>query len=453
MMSPLPDGFVQRIQTQFPGAGHPFIQALDTDPSVSVRHNPAKPFGGFRTGEAVPWCPHGVYLPERPGFTLDPFFHAGCYYPQEASSMFIHFVMRQVLPGPNAQTRVLDLCAAPGGKSTLIASYLNGEGVLVANETIRSRAYILAENIIKWGLPNVIATQNDPSRFSVLENSFDVVLVDAPCSGEGMFRKDSVARTEWSEANAALCAVRQRRIVADVWPAVKEGGYLIYSTCTFNPNENEDNLDWLVTQFDAEVVALDNIPKEWGISCIDLGKGCGYAFYPHQVRGEGFFCAVVRKLSGNIESQRKRAGRQDKKGKEPKLAIPAGLLANPDEFVFATPHGKILALPPQMEDVYRIAETHLTVFHAGVALGETVKNDFSPDHSLAMSIYYSGVYPSIDLPVGKALDYLRGDTQLGQFGEKGWNVVGYSGVPLGFVKSMGNRLNNYYPKEWRIRMR
>lgn len=453
MMSPLPNGFVQRIKAQFPHYGLPFIQALDNDPLVSVRYNGVKPFVEPMSGQHVPWCPNAFYLSERPIFTLDPYFHAGCYYPQEASSMFIHFVLGQLLPEPDDGTRVLDLCAAPGGKSTLLASYLNGRGSLLANETIRSRAFILAENIIKWGLPNVVVTQNDPSRFSALPHLFDVVLVDAPCSGEGMFRKDNVARTEWSEANADMCAARQRRIVSDVWPSVKEGGFMVYSTCTFNPKENEENVDWLIGQYDAEVIALDGIPDTWGISEVPFKGGCGYAFYPHKAQGEGFFCAVVRKLSASGPNMFKRGEKGTKRGKEAKVVVPSGLLARANDFTITEWNGKVVALPFQTVDLFKVALTNLTVFHTGVILGEALKHDFSPDHSLAMSMHYGGRFPVIELSLDKALDYLRGDTQLGQFGEKGWNMVTYQGVPLGFVKSIGNRLNNYYPKEWRIRMR
>src|ERR1044071_327939 len=260
--------------------------ALETEPNVSIRLNPSK--NTSLHGEPVPWCSAGRFLPERPIFTLDPNFHAGAYYVQEASSMFLEQAVRSSVD-LSKSLRVLDLCAAPGGKSTHLLQLINNESLLVSNEVIRTRATILSENTQKWGKANVIITNNDPKDFTTLSGYFDLVVVDAPCSGEGLFRKDEEAAEEWSEENVNLCALRQRRILGDVWPSLKENGVLIYCTCTYNEAENEDNLQWLSQQKDVEFIDLPLFPG--------VEKTTGYRFMPHKVKGEGFFIAAIRKRS------------------------------------------------------------------------------------------------------------------------------------------------------------
>lgn len=262
------------------------LSALMQDPEVSVRVNPFKlsldalraHFGNL-AGEAVAWAPdEGFYLRGRPSFTLDPLFHAGAYYVQEASSMYVGALLDRAADGLGRHSglRVLDLCAAPGGKSTQLLSHLDDTSLLVANEVVPARATTLAENIARWGCSNVAVTNSDPSAFTALRGFFDVVVVDAPCSGEGMFRKDDRAVAEWSPGNVRLCAVRQRRILGDVWPALAPGGFLIYSTCTFNRLEDEDNVDWIAAELGAECLGMRH-------------------FWPGEDRGEGFFAALLQK--------------------------------------------------------------------------------------------------------------------------------------------------------------
>ena len=262
------------------------LAALAGEPEVSVRVNPFKiSLEGLRAhfgtlaGEAVPWAPEeGFYLTGRPSFTLDPLFHAGAYYVQEASSMYAGFLFEQALVRMDRRTglRVLDLCAAPGGKTTQLLSHLDETSLLVANEVVPARATVLAENVARWGCSNVAVTNSDPSAFTSLRAYFDVVVVDAPCSGEGMFRKDERAVAEWSPDNVRLCAARQRRILGDVWPALAPGGFLLYSTCTFNRSEDEDNVAWICS--------------ELGAACLEMRH-----FYPGEDRGEGFFAALIQK--------------------------------------------------------------------------------------------------------------------------------------------------------------
>ena len=233
------------------GSGNALVafSAFDSPASVAVRKNPFKD-GTCPEGREVPWCRHGRILPERPQFTLDPHFHAGAYYVQDSSSMFVGHAFRELLGSMDVPVgrpvRVLDLCAAPGGKTTDIAASLReafGDGfLLVSNEVMKARAGVLADNVALWGDPNVVVTSDDPSAFAALPGFFDIIVADVPCSGEGMFRKDEEAQRQWSEDNVALCAARQKRIVADVWPALKQDGLFVYSTCTFNVYENDGNV-------------------------------------------------------------------------------------------------------------------------------------------------------------------------------------------------------------------
>jgi len=246
-----PDSFIQRISGQKYIDSQALLKALEEPSPVSIRINPSKWDGIPADAEPVPWSSNGFYLKNRPSYTLDPLFHSGCYYPQEASGMFLEQVIRQTtdLAG---DLRVLDLCAAPGGKSILLSDLIGPDNLLVANEAIRARAGILAETLTKWGSGNTLVTQNDPAAFGRLPGYFDVIVVDAPCSGEGMFRSE-IALKEWSVSNALHCSERQKRILMDVWPALKENGILVYSTCTFNPGENEENIKWFIDRMKLSV--------------------------------------------------------------------------------------------------------------------------------------------------------------------------------------------------------
>jgi len=251
----LPDGFKQRIANQKNIDSDALLKALEEPSPVSIRVNPSK-WGKYPlNSEPVPWCESGYYLEGRPSFTLDPLFHSGCYYPREASGMFLEQAIMQTA-GSVENIRVLDLCGAPGGKSTHLSDIIGSDSLLVANEVIRSRSVVLAESVTKWGRANTLVTNNDPSDFSRLSGFFDVILVDSPCSGEGMFRNNT-AVNEWSVENTIHCSERQKRIIADVWPALKENGILIYSTCTFNPGENEENISWLIENHEAECERLN----------------------------------------------------------------------------------------------------------------------------------------------------------------------------------------------------
>lgn len=415
---------------------------------TSVRLHPEKGSGVFLDKAHVKWCADGRYLEERPVFTLDPLYHAGAYYVQEASSMFLDYALRQLLPDRN-NLRVLDLCAAPGGKSTLIASLLGKDSLLVSNEVIRTRASILEENMTRWGYMNTWVTSNDARDIGKLSGYFDVIVVDAPCSGSGLFRKDARALDEWSEDNVALCAQRQQRILADVWPALKEGGLLIYATCSYSPQEDEEILDWLAEDMGAESVSIP-LANDWGIvSTISEKKGCkGYRFFPGKISGEGFFLAAMRKTQEQKQMKPvKFKSVNDVRAK----ALASGLLAS-DDWSCVKGKDDYFAISDVHEQDYHLLNNSLYLRKTGLNLGVPVKNDWLPAHDSALSIDRSPDLSAVDVDKEQALKFLKkedpGLTDL----PKGWYIVSYSGRGLGWIKSIGNRVNNYLPKHWRIRM-
>ncbi|MHC2991382.1 ribosomal RNA small subunit methyltransferase F [Pontibacter sp. HJ8] len=450
----LPKSFVTRMQQQLGTAYIPFETALLQPAPVSIRLNnlklPASP-----ELPSVPWTQTGYYLPERPLFTLDPLLHAGGYYVQEASSMFLEQALRQTVDLAQP-LRVLDLCGAPGGKSTHIASLISQDSLLVSNEVIRSRASILAENVTKWGSGNVLVTSNDPRDFGRLEDFFDVMVVDAPCSGEGMFRKDPQAVQEWSEENVKLCAQRQQRILMDVWGALKPGGTLIYSTCTWNEAENENNMVWLAGQENAASLSLDLDPA-WGVVPSEQDGVTGYRFYPHQVQGEGFFLAVIRK-AGEAQDDHSATSSKKKKHKltpagKKEQALVANWLVQPERYTWLQ-HGEVMsAIPASLFEAADQVYQKLYVVYAGIEVAEVKGKKLKPLHALALSQHLNkAVFRTEELELEAALRYLRKeDISLDSNGND-WILLQYQGFPLGWAKQVGNRLNNYYPKEWRIRM-
>ncbi len=425
-----------------------FIAAHQLASFTSVRKNPAKDIGLFESNERVPWCTNGVYLPERPVFTLDPAFHAGAYYVQEASSMFLHHLFKVVI-GDKKDLRVLDLCAAPGGKSTLIASLLDQESLLISNDVIRSRATILEENMTRWGHMNTWVTSNDPRDFGKLNGYFDVIVADAPCSGSGLWRKDAKALDEWSEANVQLCSERQQRILADVWPALKQDGVLIYATCSYSPEEDEQILDWLADNYDVAAVNAD-ISKGWGVTTVSSAHGlAGYRFFPDKVKGEGFFIAAVQKK----EEERALQYPRFKTTHDKKIQQQAGYLLREGAFTFAQINKESCsAILPGHEQDWHLLKQVVYLRNIGLNIGSPAGKDWIPAHEVALSIDASKDVPAIDVTKEQALHFLkREDMGIAEL-PKGWLMVKHSGLGLGWIKSLGNRVNNYLPKHWRIRM-
>ena len=454
----LPQAFIERTRQLLGDEQYPlFEQALGTEVPVSIRPNRMKcnlPVAG----EPVPWAPSGIYLEKRPTFTFDPLFHAGCYYVQEASSMFVERVLREYVQEPVV---MLDLCAAPGGKSTLCRSALPEGSLLVANEVMRNRSQILAENLMKWGHPEVVVTNNDPADFTDLTHLFDVILTDVPCSGEGMFRKDQVAVDEWSLENVDICWQRQRRILSDIWPALKPGGLLIYSTCTFNREEDEDNVAWIARELGADMLEVP-VEEAWGITGNLIGDSFPvYRFLPHKVKGEGFFLAVLRKHAGEVETvepraEKKKKGGKDVKGKAPQLSVPKEAkdwLQIPGDYQLTINGTNVQAFPKLHETVYTLLQQYVKVIHAGITLGEMKGKDLIPHHSLAMSTALAdGAFPKAEVTYEQAIAYLRKESLVLDAGiPRGYVLLTYQNIPLGFMKNIGNRANNLYPQEWRIR--
>lgn len=452
-MNNLPSAFEERMKKQLGKEAEAFFQALRMPAPVSVRINPAKkreelpePLASNIKG-TVEWCPEGYFLRERPLFTLDPCYQGGAYYVQEASSMFLCYILHQITE--NRPLTVLDLCAAPGGKTTLLSASLPAESLLVSNEVIRNRAAILKENVIRWGSPYSVVTNNDPADFSAFPEKFDLIIVDAPCSGEGMFRKDPAAITEWNENSPGLCCERQKRILSDIWPALKPGGFLIYSTCTYNTEENEDILDWLCRNFQAEsfpiLHSFPDITPAYGLSA-------GYRFYPHKTKGEGFFCGVVRKTTGQ---QRQQSGYKKQKT-VPAVRMPeklAQILRNTSGWSVWNENNRLLLLPRLHEDLIRNFHTHLHVLSAGTEAAEIYNRKFRLLHPLALNQLLNPEAcrtAETDLPT--ALRYLKKEDIRINAPDGSWVLVTYQNLPLGWGKSLKNRFNNYYPKEWRIRM-
>ncbi len=448
-----PHEFEERLREQ---RGHDW-QAFSTihgEPSpVSIRLNPEKTKDltalfkqqFVQNIQAVPWTKHGFYLSERPSFTLDPAFHAGAYYVQEASSMLLEQAILQHINSSEG-IRALDLCAAPGGKSTHILSLLSANSLLVSNEVIRSRATILAENITKWGHANVIVSNNDPEDFQKLKGFFDLMVVDAPCSGEGLFRKDAEAMQEWSIENANLCAMRQQRIVHDVWPALKENGILIYCTCTYNPEENNKNIARFAQELNAEVLPI-NINTDWGIQALDYGYQC----YPDKVKGEGFYIAILQKKEGQPSGRMRSA--KSVFTKVPNAALRYQEWLRNSE-VKLTQFGEfLLAIPSEQEEAIAFVCSHLKTVSAGTTLGTFKHEKLIPDHALAMStILKRENFPRVQVAYEEAIAFLRKDVFWQEGLTKGFSLIQYEDFILGWANVLDNRLNNLYPAEWRIRM-
>ena len=425
-----------------------FLKSLQNEPSVSVRINNRKTEADV-IGKRVGWCGNGRYLDGRRQFTFDPLLHAGLYYVQDASSMFIREVIRQIVDKP---VNYLDLCAAPGGKTTAAIDSLGFDSLIVSNEIDRQRSQILRENVIKWGMPNCMVLNESPAHLGKLSSFFDVIAADMPCSGEGMFRKDSEAVTQWSLALVKQCAERQKSIAADIWNALKPGGYFIYSTCTYNRQENEEILKYIIETLGAESVDID-IPSEWRIKKgIDTDYSC-YRFMPHLTEGEGLFMAVVRKVQSSDDVRSIKIKHQRAKGKNNVPQDCYDFLRDKDDFIFTEKDGNVIAIPQSIGDKMKFIGDNFKTLHYGIPVAQIKGKNVIPEHSLAQSIVLNkNTFPIVELDYRTAISYLRGETiSLPSDTSTGYVLVCYKGHALGWLKNIGNRTNNLYPKEWRIR--
>ena len=423
-----------------------FSQALDGEPVVSIRYNTAK-LGADEMNEPVRWATNGRYLSNRPVFTADPLFHAGCYYVQEASSMFIEQVVKQYVHAP---VRALDLCAAPGGKTTHLLSLLPQGSLLVSNEPVPQRAQVLAENVIKWGNPSAVVTRNEPADFCSFGNFFDLIVVDAPCSGEGMFRKDHGAVEQWSVSNVVQCVKRQRRILSDIWSSLRPGGLLVYSTCTFNSEENEECVQWIAEELGATPLAVE-VDASWGITGSLTGNDLPvYRFIPGFTAGEGFFLAVLRK-DGEAPLAQPRLLRQQPAPAKLKAMV-EGWISNAADFDIMQQGERLVATPREHTAAMLALQQKLKVLHLGLPLADVKNNKLLPLHQLAMNgALNRDAFCMVELEREQALAYLHREALAFAQHPIGYLLLTYKGAPIGFAKNVGNRANNLYPAEWRIR--
>lgn len=456
----LPSALIQSLQGVTGFDENSFTAVHQSGEQItSVRLNPAKSIDNtsLDIDAKIPWTNDGYYLKGRPSFTVDPLFHGGAYYVQEASSMFLEKVLQQTVD-LKQPLHILDLCAAPGGKSTLIQSAISEESLLVSNEVIKSRAAILCENITKWGAANVVVTNNDPKDFQRLPSFFDVIVVDAPCSGSGLFRRDPNAINEWSEENVTLCSMRQQRILADVMPALKPGGILIYSTCSYSAAEDEAIMDWLVADMQMKNKRLEIDPSYNIVETIsNTHHAYGYRFYPDKLKGEGFFIAAFEKTGEAPffeSSQKKQKNTGSKKAGDgitkKEIDIIRLYLDDAAKLSFIKQDEDIIAFPAAFETDIQLLKENLYIKKAGVRIGAIAKNDLIPDHELALSTIIASAVRRVDIDKETALNYLRRAEIFLSVDYIGWTLVTFEQIPLGWVKILPNRVNNYYPKEWRI---
>ena len=435
--------FIGQLQGLLPDEWEALVEAITAgEPSVAVRVNEARgakvPAGARR----VPWCAEGFYLADRPAFTFDTDWHAGHYYVQDASSMFIAHVIKHFVHEP---VRYLDLCAAPGGKTTAAMQALPQRSLIVANEIVPPRARVLADNVIRWGNPRCVVTSNAPANLGKFSGFFDVIATDVPCSGEGMMRKDDEAVAQWSPALVEQCAQRQREILADVWPALRPGGLLIYSTCTYNRQENEEITDFIVSELGATSLEVP-IEADWNIHPA-IGSPCHcYRFMPHRVDGEGLFMTVFCKAGEgprqDIRIKEKNAKKVDETCKQ--------WLAAPQDYIMDQQGDLTIAVPQDIGREVAALRASLNVLHAGVELATVMGRKMVPHHALAMSTARAdSAFPVCEVDYPTALRYLRGES-ITVDGPRGHVLVAHQGAVLGFANNLGNRANNLYPKPQRI---
>ncbi|MCW3126379.1 MAG: rRNA methyltransferase [Bacteroidetes bacterium] len=453
-MNKYPQAFTDRMKTKFGEEYNAFIASLDNAPVTSIRTNAAKfklSDSTLPLGDKIAWADAGCYLKERPSFTFDPLFHAGTYYVQEGSSMFLEQAFKATGLG-DKPIKVLDLCAAPGGKSTHLLSLINNESLLVSNEIIANRNHILRQNLARWGYANSVVTQNKAEDFAKMGETFDLIVIDAPCSGEGLFRKDKNAINEWSEDNVNMCAGRQKDILSNIIQCLHPNGYLIYSTCTFEDAENLDNVNYLINEHGFESIPIADAgsfaPE---LTTVSIEGAKAYAFYPHKTKGEGFFISLLRKPDAvrRISKFSSPAKVTDKATTE--------LLPHIDRYISdanrftALKHQEYYNILPTvfMQD-YKKLSLFLYIRNAGITAGEFKGKDFIPAHELSLYIGMKAGFPTIDVDHKTAISYLKAETISVPTENKGWVTVSHKGANLGFAKALPNRINNYFPKEWRI---
>ncbi len=439
----LPELFISQLRDLLPDEWQALADAItSSEPSVAVRVNEARRAGVPAVARRVPWCGQGYYLDNRPSFTFDTDWHAGRYYVQDASSMFIAHVIDSLIHEP---VRYLDLCAAPGGKTTAAIQALPQRSMIVANEIVPPRARVLGDNVVRWGNSRCVVTSNAPAQVGKLTHFFDVVAADVPCSGEGMMRKDDEAVAQWTPALVEQCAQRQREILTDVWPALRPGGLLIYSTCTYNRQENEQMTDFIVNELGATSLEVP-VEPDWDIHPAIGSDICCYRFMPHRVDGEGLFMAVFRKDGEapcqSIRTKEKNTKKADEIGKN--------WLDSPNDYMIGQQGDLCIAVPVDMRGEVAALRASLNVLHAGVELATVMGRKTVPHHALALSTARAtDAFPICEVDYTTALRYLRGES-ITVDSPRGYILIAHEGAVLGFANNLGNRANNLYPKPLRI---
>lgn len=434
----------------------------ETVSPVSIRLNPRKQMSGtlYDGMIPIPWNRNGFFLAERPSFTDNPLLHAGLFYVQEAASMIYGRIVADL--EFKSPISAVDLCGAPGGKTGAVLDFLPDGSVMVANEFVGKRANILFENMAKQGYPDIIVTNSDVAVIGRLGSTFDLMIADVPCSGEGMMRKEEIARTQWSPSLIRQCQGLQREILNNGLRALRPGGYLIYSTCTFNRVENEDNVRWLIKEHGLENVPLD-FPAEWNIASSLDSDINALRFFPHKTPTEGLFVALLRKPeysetvapeSHNLDFRKKKGKKVPDKNSIPDLNVLKKWVRGSDYVLTDDDHGNVRAMSPQTAAMdAKLRNAGIRVISAGIEIASVKGRDFVPSGSFALSTgLASDAFPSVEVSEDIALDYLRHEAiRLPADTPKGFVIVKYKNFPLGFVKNIGNRANNMYPSEWRIR--
>ncbi|MCB9187685.1 MAG: rRNA cytosine-C5-methyltransferase [Flavobacteriales bacterium] len=434
-MTKLPEDFIAYCRSNFDYADA-LIEVLDTNSPTSVRINTQK-LSPLNL-EKVDWCDTGYYLPERPTFTEDPLFHAGAYYVQEASSMLISQVAQIV--ERDAPLKILDLCAAPGGKTTLLLD-LFPNALIVANEIIPKRAKILAENVTKWGTKNCIVTNATPEQLAKSREQFDLILADAPCSGEGMFRKDLNSRDEWSTENVQICTTRQKEIIETINANLKKDGILIYSTCTFNRYENEENVEHFINQLGMKELVIEASEEV-------VKQSFGNAMLPHKTKGEGFYCAFLKKTTEGERAPKKiRPNKSILNYKGNKNPFGANISSSDlwfyDDIIHLFNHDFINTL-------FNLQE-NLRIVQFGHKIGKELKGKFLPEGTIFTLPILKNLFPRIEVSHEDAVKFLKKeDIKISDVLKDGWYYLTFQDTPIGLIKKIGLRANNYFPKEWRI---
>ena len=443
-MEKLPEAFVKKIEEQFPNEFEQFLSALDNIPKTGILINPRKK--NQPNGHSVLWNPFGKILNERPNFTADPNYHAGAYYAQEANSMFIHTLIEYAI-GNNKPITALDLCAAPGGKSLLMNSSLHPESFCLSNEIVPNRLSILRENISKWGAINHLTIGSSPEKI-LFPSAFDLILVDAPCSGEGLFRRQPAYRHEWTELLAQSCSIRQKDILKEAYRMLKPGGFLIYSTCTYAQAENEEIVDWLCEEFRLENTAIP-IEKAWNIHETKTKNGVGYQMLPHLTPGEGFFCSLFQKGDDEATEIKLKSRNSHLSRPTKSQATELNNFIRTEIETRVDANGRVFTFPYH-HPFFPLFEHNYPNANLGVQLGEFVRDIFVPHQSLANTQLFNEQVPQLEVSFDQAQAFLRGEA-LAAASTRGHHLVTFQNQPLGWVKSVGNRCNNMYPKPWYVK--